>query len=158
MALGTPTPPPHDHPLLVSQTVINAITVALKNSPLNAGKKALAIAQGGGQEKAAEYLKKVDAEIAANRVMVFSWAGCPFCKKAKQILADTGAKYKVLELDEMEDGQAFRAALALKTDRTSRPNIWIRGEACGGCNDGPGVATLMKEGKLVPMLKAAGAL
>jgi hypothetical protein len=50
------------------QTVINAITVALKNSPLNAGKKALAIAQGGGQETAEAYVAKVDALIAKNKV------------------------------------------------------------------------------------------
>lgn len=118
----------------------------------------MAVAQGGGQEKAEEYLQKVDAEIRANPVMVFSWAGCPFCKKAKALLTEQGAKFKVLELDEMADGQAYRAALALKTDRTSMPNIFIQGEPCGGCNDGPGVATLMREGKLVPMLKAAGAL
>lgn len=92
--------------------------------------------------------------------MVFSWSSCPFCKRGKQILDDAGlkGKYKVLELNEMTDGQTYRAALAIKTDRTSMPNIWIGGEGVGGCNDGPGVATLAAEGKLVPMLKAAGAL
>jgi glutaredoxin len=44
------------------------------------------------------------------------------------------------------------------TDRTSMPNIFISGKGVGGCNDGPGVATLQKSGELVPMLKAAGAL
>lgn len=44
------------------------------------------------------------------------------------------------------------------TDRTSVPNIWIAGKNVGGCNDGPGVITLHKQGQLVPMLKAAGAL
>jgi glutaredoxin 3 len=92
------------------------------------------------------------------QVMVFSWSSCPFCKKAKALLDATGAKYTAIELNEMEDGQAYRAALALKTDRTSMPNIFIGGEACGGCNDGPGVATLEKEGKLRGMLQAAGAL
>lgn len=32
------------------------------------------------------------------------------------------------------------------------------GQNVGGCNDGPGVMTLHKEGKLVPLLKQAGAL
>jgi hypothetical protein len=32
------------------------------------------------------------------------------------------------------------------------------GQNVGGCNDGPGVMTLQKEGKLLPMLKQAGAL
>lgn len=140
------------------EKLINGLTVALKNSPLNAGKKALAIQQGGGQAAAEAYLPKVDALIAEHPVMVFSWSGCPFCKRAKAILDDAGATYKVLELDQMEDGQTYRAALAIKTQRTSMPNVWIKGEGVGGCNDGPGVATLANEGKLVPMLKAAGAV
>jgi glutaredoxin-related protein len=44
------------------------------------------------------------------------------------------------------------------TDRTSMPSVWIGGSFVGGCNDGPGVVPLSKEGKLVPMLKQAGAL
>jgi hypothetical protein len=38
------------------------------------------------------------------------------------------------------------------------PNIFIKGACVGGCNDGPGVMTLQREGKLVPMLQEAGAL
>lgn len=38
------------------------------------------------------------------------------------------------------------------------PQVFIAGQFVGGCNDGPGVATLQEKGELVPMLKAAGAL
>ena len=38
------------------------------------------------------------------------------------------------------------------------PNVFIGGTSCGGCNDGPGIATLHKEGRLVPLLKSVGAL
>lgn len=44
------------------------------------------------------------------------------------------------------------------TDRTSMPSIWIGGSFVGGCNDGPGVAPLHRDGKLVPLLTQAGAL
>lgn len=44
------------------------------------------------------------------------------------------------------------------TNRTSMPNVFIGGSSQGGCNDGPGIMTLHKEGKLVPMLKSVGAL
>ncbi len=44
------------------------------------------------------------------------------------------------------------------TNRTSMPNIFIKGKSIGGCNDGPGVMTLKREGKLEPMLRQAGAL
>lgn len=36
--------------------------------------------------------------------------------------------------------------------------VMCAGQNVGGCNDGPGVMTLQKEGKLVPLLKQAGAL
>lgn len=32
------------------------------------------------------------------------------------------------------------------------------GTSYGGCNDGPGIMSLHKEGKLVPLLKSVGAL
>ena len=44
------------------------------------------------------------------------------------------------------------------TERTSMPSIWIAGSFVGGCNDGPGVVTLNRDGKLVPLLQQAGAM
>jgi len=57
-----------------------------------------------------------------------------------------------------DEGKALRAQLGVMTGRTSVPNIWIAGEGIGGCNDGPGIMTLEKEGKLNPMLKSAGVM
>lgn len=144
------------------QKLINAVTVALTNSPVNEGKKLLAKSQAGDFDEAA-WVAKINAEVASNPVMIYSWAGCPFCKKAKAIIADANAgpqaRVKILELDEMGiDGKIYRAALSGITNRTSMPQIWIGKEFCGGCNDGPGVATLEREGKLGPMLAAAAAL
>ena len=89
---------------------------------------------------------------------MFSFSTCPFCKNAKKLLDDLDVKYVALELDQRQDGYAIRAELAEKTGRTSMPNIWIGGTGIGGCNDGPGIMTLQKEGKLEGMLKEAGAL
>jgi len=57
-----------------------------------------------------------------------------------------------------DEGKAIRAQLGVMTGRTSVPNIWIAGEGIGGCNDGPGIMTLDREGKLDDILKQAGAL
>lgn len=46
--------------------------VALKNSPLNAGKKALAKAQAGEYDAAATR-SKIEGYIRDNKVIVFSW-------------------------------------------------------------------------------------
>ena len=125
------------------------------------GKKALAIAQAGADYDPAVYASKVDAAIASakGKTMVFSWSGCPFCKKAKALLDAKGAKYTALELDQMEDGQKYRAALAEKTGRTSMPNIFIDGVGIGGFGDGsPGLKPLSDAGELEGRLRAAGAL
>lgn len=91
--------------------------------------------------------------------MVFSWSGCPFCKKAKALLDSKNASYSVLELDQMSDGQKYRAALAERTGRTSMPNIFIAGVGIGGFGDGtPGLKPLSDSGELDGKLKAAGAL
>jgi glutaredoxin 3 len=140
------------------EDAINSLTVALKNSPINQGKKALAKAQAGSYDAQATRAK-IENLITDNKVLVFSWTGCPFCKNAKALLTDVGAQFTAVELDTLgQEGKAIRAELAEMTDRTSVPNIWINGQNVGGCNDGPGVMTLHKQGQLVPMLKAAGAM
>ncbi|GAB4819097.1 hypothetical protein N2152v2_006143 [Parachlorella kessleri] len=128
-----------------------------KKLDLNEGKKMFTISLAGDYDQGATK-SKIDKLIADNPVMVFSWSGCPYCKKAKALLDEVGAKYTALELDQIDDGKAIRAELARQTGRTSVPNIWISGQNVGGCNDGPGVATLNNKGELKPMLKAAGAL
>jgi glutaredoxin 3 len=74
---------------------------------------------------------------------------------ARQVLDGYGAEYRVVELNEVQDGYALRAELADLTGRTSVPAVFIGGEFVGGCNDGGlgGVMTLDKAGKLQPMLQ-----
>ena len=137
---------------------INSLTVAIQNSPLSNGKKALAIAMAGDYDEVA-VKQTIESQTSQEKVLMYSFSGCPFCKKAKAVLDNVGAKYTVYELDQMPDGKAYRAELAKMTGRTSMPNIWIDNQNIGGCNDGsPGLMPLQAQGKLVPMLKAAGAL
>lgn len=42
----------------------------------------------------------VDGEIENNPVVLFSKSYCPFCKMAKGVLNETGAKFTVHELDD----------------------------------------------------------
>ena len=91
---------------------------------------------------------------------MFSFTTCPFCIKAKATLDEKGAKYTVLELDQIPDGKAIRAEMGDMLGRTSVPAIWIKGTFIGGCNDGPmgGINTLNSNNQLDGMLKAAGAI
>mmetsp|Transcript_58397 Transcript_58397/g.127762 ORF Transcript_58397/g.127762 Transcript_58397/m.127762 type:complete len:128 (+) Transcript_58397:266-649(+) len=112
---------------------------------------------GDYDEEAAQ--KKLEGYIGGDKVVMFSFSKCPFCIKAKKELNDMGVPFTALDLDQMDqEGKELRAELAKKTKRTSMPNIFIAGEGIGGCNDGPGLMTLKKEGKLEPMLKEAGAI
>ena len=131
---------------------------ALSESPLNDAKISFAKMQAGEYDEEAAQ-KKLEDYIEGDKVVMFAFSKCPFCIKAKKELDDMGVPYKALDLDQMDqEGKELRAELAKKTKRTSMPNIFIAGEGIGGCNDGPGLMTLKKEGKLAPMLKEAGAL
>mmetsp|Transcript_59587 Transcript_59587/g.156665 ORF Transcript_59587/g.156665 Transcript_59587/m.156665 type:complete len:218 (-) Transcript_59587:79-732(-) len=133
------------------------LSKALAESPLNDAKIAFAKMQAGEYDEA-EYTAKVDSYIKDNAAVMFSLSKCPFCIKAKQEFDDMGVKYLAVDIDLIPDGNAVKAVLADRTKRTSMPNIFIGGEGVGGCNDGPGIMTLKKEGKLAPMLQKAGAL
>ena len=71
-----------------------------------------------------------------------------------------GAKYSVVELNEVDGGYALRAELAEATGRTSVPALYVGGSFVGGCNDGGlgGVMTLDRSGELKALLEGAGCL
>lgn len=137
---------------------IGAFAKFLADSPLNDGKIWFAKMQAGEYD-VPKVRAQVDAYIKQNPVVMFSFSKCPFCIKAKKELTELGANYFAVELDQMDkEGLQIRAELADRTKRTSMPNIFIGGQSVGGCNDGPGIMTLKKQGELTPMLEKAGAM
>ena len=107
--------------------------------------------------------RRIDEALDATPVVMFSFTTCPFCLKAKALLKDEAkvapSQITIIECDEDPEGNAIRAELGLRTGRTSMPSIWIKGEGyIGGCNDGPGIVPLFKNGSLMPMLSKAGAV
>lgn len=127
----------------------------------NEGKKAFVKSLAGDYDAIA-VRTKIDSLIKDNSVLMLSFTTCPYCIKAKSILDDKGAKYKVIELDKESDGKAVRAEMGTMLGRTSVPAIWINGVFIGGCNDGPseynGINNLNSQNKLDGMLKSAGAI
>eukprot|EP00904_Undaria_pinnatifida_P003592 jgi/Undpi1/13233/HiC_scaffold_8.g02895.m1 len=127
-------------------------------SPLDVLKQGIARAGAGPYDKEAVQ-KTVSDYTSGSKVVVFSWTKCPFCKKVKGLVEDLvedQSQYEFVELDKRDDGNAIRYELSQMTGRTSVPQIWIGGEYVGGCNDGPGIFTLMDKGELSPMLEEAG--
>ncbi|KAI0007123.1 putative glutaredoxin [Xylariaceae sp. FL0662B] len=96
---------------------------------------------------------KAQSIIDENAVAVFSKSYCPYCAASKKLLDNVGAKYEVVELDEVSDGSAIQAALYEISGQRTVPNIWIDKKHIGGNSD-----LQAKSGELKGLLEAAGAL
>ena len=115
---------------------------------------------------------KVQSIIDENPVAVFSKSYCPYCRQAKQLLSDSGAKFYAIELDQVgmffsilslwcrwrlisgiEDGQDIQNALQELTNQRTVPNIFIAKKHIGGNSD-----LQAKKGDLPTLLKDAGAV
>ncbi|KAF7714260.1 Glutaredoxin [Penicillium ucsense] len=96
---------------------------------------------------------KAQSLINENAVVVFSKSYCPYCKSSKDLLNKNGAKYKLLELDELEDGADIQKALEEISNQRTVPNIFIKQKHIGGNSDLQAIAS-----KLPEMLKDAGAV
>ena len=83
----------------------------------------------------ASHTDDIKAEIAGNKVMVYSKSYCPFCVQTKNLLNEKGIEFKVKELDQIADGQKIQDALAQMTNQRTVPNIFINGEHLGGNSD-----------------------
>jgi glutaredoxin 3 len=100
---------------------------------------------------------QINQYIQQDTVVMFSFTTCPFCRKAKDLLDERNISYTAIELDTMDDtdnrGNIIRAQLGKLTKRTSMPNIFIRGQCIGGCNDGyPGLIPLIENNQLDALL------
>lgn len=107
---------------------------------------------------------KLDELIASAPAVMFIWEASPFSKKAIRAMEMMGADVKIVRLDDpWDEGNPMRAELGKRVGRTSVPCIFIGGEYVGGYDGGvgeesPGLVDLAFQGKLIPMLEAAGAL
>lgn len=83
-----------------------------------------------------------------NAVVIYSSDWCPYCIRAKQLLAHKGVAFEEIKVD----GQPqLRAEMTRKAQRTSVPQIWIGDRHVGGCDD---LYALERAGKLDALLKA----
>lgn len=84
----------------------------------------------------------------AAKVEIYTWAWCPFCIRAKDLLAQ-----KQVELIEygIDGDEAARSQMAERAHgRRSLPQIFINEQHIGGCDD---LYELEYQGKLDPLLQ-----
>ncbi|KAL8788340.1 MAG: hypothetical protein Q9213_001737 [Squamulea squamosa] len=96
---------------------------------------------------------KAQSIIDGNAVAVFSKSYCPYCRASKTLLSDLGAKFFVIELDQVDDGADLQNALEEINGQRSVPNIYIAQKHIGGNSD-----LQAKKSELPDLLKEAGAV
>lgn len=96
---------------------------------------------------------KAQGIIDENPVAVFSKSCCPYCKAAKSLLSELGAKYYAIELDQVDDGSDIQAALEDMTSQRTVPNIFIGKQHIGGNSD-----LQFRKKQLPTLLKEVGAV
>ncbi|XP_051233475.1 glutaredoxin 2 isoform X2 [Dicentrarchus labrax] len=94
-----------------------------------------------------QYVQEV---VSQNCVVIFSKTTCPYCKMAKNVFNEIGATYKVIELDEHNDGRRLQEALAQMTGARTVPRVFINGNCIGGGSD---TKQLHQQGKLLPLIE-----
>ena len=90
--------------------------------------------------------------MAMNRVTMYTTEVCPFCVRAKALLAKRG----VTEIDEIRidrDAEACQRMMQI-TGRRTVPQIFIGETHVGGCDD---LFELDQDGGLMPLLQRAAA-
>ncbi|RVE73645.1 hypothetical protein OJAV_G00033400 [Oryzias javanicus] len=92
----------------------------------------------------------VQEVVAQNCVVIFSKTSCPYCKMAKNVFNEIGAAYKVIELDQHNDGRRLQEALAQMTGARTVPRVFINGNCIGGGSD---TKQLHQQGKLLPLIE-----
>ncbi|XP_062308819.1 glutaredoxin 2 isoform X2 [Osmerus eperlanus] len=95
----------------------------------------------------AQFVKDV---VSHNCVVIFSKTTCPYCKMAKNVFNEIGITYKVIELDEHNDGRRLQEALAHMTGARTVPRVFINGNCIGGGSD---TKQLHQQGKLMPLIE-----
>ena len=101
---------------------------------------------------------KVDGLIKDKKVFVISKSYCPYCNKAKQILAKYNIPAECIEIWEIDsdpNGEEIQNYMRAITGARSVPRVFIGGKCIGG---GDETQALHNKGKLGPLLKSVGAI
>jgi len=83
------------------------------------------------------------------KVEIYTKDWCPFCVRAKRLLADSGADVVDYPVD--RGGEKKSEMIQRAGGRTTVPQIFIAGQHVGGCDD---LFGLERSGKLADLLAA----
>ncbi len=83
------------------------------------------------------------------KVEIYTKDWCPYCVRAKRLLADSGADVVDYPVD--RGGEKKSEMIQRSGGRTTVPQIFIAGQHVGGCDD---LFGLERSGKLADLLAA----
>ncbi|MDP3561596.1 MAG: glutaredoxin 3 [Legionellaceae bacterium] len=81
------------------------------------------------------------------KIIMYSTAACPYCERARQLLVRKNQLFTEIRVDEMPEK---REEMIAKSNRRTVPQIFIDGQAIGGCDD---LYALESSGQLDNLLK-----
>lgn len=79
-------------------------------------------------------------------IEIYTTSYCPYCQRAKALLDSKGVTYQEIDV---ERDTARREEMMVRSGRRTVPQVFINGEAIGGCDD---LHTLDANGKLDAIL------
>jgi len=94
--------------------------------------------------------EKVKAFTTEHSVAIFSKTYCPFCLEVKRTFAELGVPVHVIEVDSIKDGAKIHEAAKRISGLKTVPNVFIKGEHIGGCDD---VKKLQSSRSLEPKIR-----
>ncbi|KAI5101566.1 glutaredoxin 2 isoform X2 [Silurus meridionalis] len=92
----------------------------------------------------------IQETVSHNCIVIFSKTTCPYCKMAKNVFNQIGATYRVIELDEHNNGQQIQDVLEQISGARTVPRVFINGQCIGGSSD---TRQLHEQGKLLPLIE-----
>eukprot|EP00890_Picochlorum_soloecismus_P004977 jgi/Picsp_1/5480/NSC_02839-R1_glutaredoxin type i len=95
----------------------------------------------------------VKSKNQENPVMVYSKTYCPYCSQVKSLFTKLNVPAKVVELDQLEDGDDVQSALQEVSGMRTVPQVFVGGKLVGGCDD---TLAAYKSGSLGSMLSEVG--
>ncbi|KAL2944545.1 Monothiol glutaredoxin-S1 [Bienertia sinuspersici] len=97
----------------------------------------------------------VNRLVEQRPLVIFSRSSCCISHSVMQLINSYGANATIYQLDDMSNGQEVDKALQRLGLKPSIPAVFIGQRLVGGAKE---IISLQIQGRLVPMLKEAGAI
>ena len=81
---------------------------------------------------------------------MFSKSYLPYCQYTKDLFNNMSVNAKVIELDQVDNGDDIQRALQVISGQRTVPNVFVKGQHLGGNDDTQAAA---RNGKLKQMLE-----